>query len=68
MNTDNFKINSNQNLWSLLVSLITLGAAEYYNLCTLYFFGLILSIVVSISFGITLTAYTINYWKVKMKK
>lgn len=67
MNTDNVKINLNQNLWALLVTLSAVGAAEYYNLCTLYFFGLILSVLVSVSFAVTLTAYTINYWKMKMK-
>lgn len=68
MTTDEFKINLNQNLWGLLVTLITLGAAEYFDLCTLYWFGLILSLVASISFTVTLVAYTLNYWKNKMKK
>jgi predicted RND superfamily exporter protein len=66
MNTDNFKISLNQNLWGLLLSLITLGASEYYDLCTLYWFGLGLSAFSSMSFLITLIAYTINYWKNKM--
>jgi len=68
MTTEPIKINLNQNLWGLLVTLITLGAAEYFELCTLYLFGLGLSILASISFTITLTAYTINYWKDKMGK
>lgn len=63
---DNFKINLNQNLWGLLLTLIALGTAEYFGLCTLYWFGLVLSILTSISFLITLTAYTINYWRNKM--
>ena len=67
MNTDNIKLNLNQNLWALLVTLVAVGAAEYYNLCTLYIFGVILSTLVSLSFGVTLIAYTINYWKMKMK-
>lgn len=67
MNTDNFKINLNQNLWGLLLTLLTLGTAEYFELCTLYWFGLVLSGLTSISFLITLIAYTINYWKSKMK-
>jgi hypothetical protein len=68
MNADNFKINLNQNLWGLFLTLLTLGAAEYFGLCTLYWFGLILSGLTSISFLITLVAYTINYWKSKMAK
>lgn len=67
MKTDDFKINLNQNLWGLLLALITLGTAEYFSLCTLFWFGLILSGLTSISFLITLTAYTINYWRNKMK-
>lgn len=58
--TDNFKINLNQNLWGLLVCLLTLGVGEYYELCTLYCFGYILTVMTSISFAFTLTAYTIN--------
>jgi len=66
MPTEEFKINLNQNLWGLVVSLITLGVSEYFNLETLYWFGLILSIVCSISVIITLIPYTINYFKNKM--
>jgi hypothetical protein len=65
--TENFKINLNQNLWGLLLCLLTLGLGEYYNLGTLFKFGLILSCLASISFTITLIAYTVNYWKEKMK-
>ena len=68
MDADNFKINLNQNLWGLLISLLTLGVAEYFDLSTLYGFGFILSILTSFSLSITLLAYTINYWKNKMKK
>lgn len=68
MNADNFKINLNQNLWGLLLALITLGTAEYFKLCTLYWFGFILSSLTSISFIVTLLAYTLNYWNGKMKK
>ncbi|SIT13453.1 hypothetical protein SAMN05421761_1207 [Belliella pelovolcani] len=68
MNADNFKINLNQNLWGLLLALLTLGTAEYFRLCTLYWFGIILSSLTSISFVVTLLAYTLNYWKGKMKK
>ncbi len=66
MNTDNFKINLNQNLWGLLLALITLGAAEYFGLSTLYWFGLVLSLLIGTSYIITLIPYTINYWKNKM--
>lgn len=68
MNPDNFKINLNQNLWGLFLTLLTLGTAEYFGLCTLYWFGLILSGLTSISFLLTTIAYTINYWKNKMDK
>ncbi|GEP52718.1 hypothetical protein FNO01nite_33900 [Flavobacterium noncentrifugens] len=67
MSVDNFKINLNQNLWGLLLALLSLGVAEYFKLCILYWFGLILSILTSISFLVTLLAYTINYWKNKIK-
>jgi hypothetical protein len=62
MTTENFKINLNQNLWGLLLTLLTLGTAEYFELCTLFWFGLVLSIIASISFVFTLIPYTINYW------
>jgi len=65
---DNFKINLNQNLWGLLICLLTLGIAEYFKLCTLYIIGIIISVFACLSFLITLTAYTINYWKSKMNK
>lgn len=68
MNADNFKINLNQNLWGLLLALITLGTAEFFKLRTLYCFGVFLSSLTSISFIVTLLAYTLNYWKGKMKK
>jgi hypothetical protein len=66
--TDHFKINLNQNLWGLIICLLTLGIGEFFKLCTLYVFGLIISIFACISFAITLTAYTINYWASKKKK
>jgi hypothetical protein len=34
--TDDFKINLNQNLWGLVVALGFLGAAEFYDLGTLW--------------------------------
>lgn len=68
MSTDQFKINLNQNLWALVVSLLALGSAEYYCLKTLFWFGAILSGICSISLLLTLGAYTVNYVKNKAKK
>ncbi len=65
---ETFKINLNQNLWGLIVSLITLGISEYFELRTLFVFGIILSIISSLSYLITTVAYTINYCKGKMNK
>jgi len=45
MNVDNFKINLNQKLWLLLITLMTLGTAEYLGLCSLFWFGFILSLL-----------------------
>lgn len=61
--TDRFKINLNQNLWGLVVGFIALGAAEHYNLCTLFWFASIVSVIMLISIGVTTLAYTIKYWK-----
>jgi hypothetical protein len=66
MTADNFKINLNQNIWGLILSLMALGTAEYYELCTLYWFGLVLSGLTSLSFVVTLFAYTVNYCKKKL--
>ena len=65
---DQFKINLNQNLWGLVVGLGTLGAAEYFHLCVLFWFGLFLSTLMMLSVVITTIPYTINYWKAKMKR
>jgi len=56
-----FKINLNQNLWGLLASYGLLGVAEFYNLRTLFWFSLILSIIMTISICITTYAYTVDY-------
>ncbi len=58
---ENFKINLNQNLWALIVALLTLGSSEYFNLKTSYYFGLFLSILTSISVVFSLYFYTKNY-------
>lgn len=68
MSLDNFKINLNQNLWGLLISILTLGTGEYYCLPTLYWVGIILTGTTAISYIITLIPYTINYWKNKNEK
>lgn len=68
MSADNFKINLNQNLWVLVVAFIALGASEYYRLCTLFWFGVVLSTISSISMIFTLVAYTFNYCKSKFSK
>lgn len=62
---DDIKIKINQNLWALFISFATLGATEYYDLKILLIFGIVTS---SVSFLITITAYTINYWRDKMSK
>jgi len=64
---DKFKINLNQNLWGLFVSFASLGAAEHYKLCTLYWFSLVASLIMILSVGVTTIAYTINYWKNKVR-
>ena len=62
---DQFKININQNLWGLVVGLLAMGTAEHYNLCTLFWFSVVVSIIMISSLTITTIAYTINYWKNK---
>lgn len=65
MDVDQIKLN--QNLWGLLLSFVALGAAEYYELYTLYWFSVVAAAVMSISVIVTTVAYTINYWKGKVK-
>lgn len=67
MNSDNFKINLNQNIWSLIVAIITLGLSEFYNLKYTFLFGFLLSFLSLISFTITLYSYTLNYFIKKNK-
>ena len=62
---EQFKINLNQNLWGLVVGLVTLGAAEHFTLCTLYWFGVAVSLIMLTSIAVTTFAYTLNYWKNK---
>ncbi|PKO53606.1 MAG: hypothetical protein CVU27_01170 [Betaproteobacteria bacterium HGW-Betaproteobacteria-20] len=60
-----FKINLNQNLWGLIISLSALGLAEYHKLCTLFYFAVVISIVMIVSVTITTYAYTAKYYKNK---
>lgn len=62
---EQFKINLNQNLWGVVVSFIALGVAEYYKLCILFWFAVIVSFIMAVSISVTTLAYTINYWKNK---
>jgi hypothetical protein len=62
---EQFKINLNQNLWGVVVSFGALGAAEYYKLCTLFWFAAVVSVIMVASIAVTTIAYTINYWKNK---
>jgi cytochrome c oxidase subunit IV len=64
---DQFKINLNQNLWGLVVGLGGLGVAEYFHLQTLFWFTVVVAGVMVLSVVVTAVAYTINYWKHKMK-
>ena len=65
---DSFKINLNQNLWGLIVGLFGLGIADHFNLCTLFWFSFLVSVVMVVSVGVTTYAYTINYWREKMNR
>jgi len=62
---EQFKINLNQNLWGVVVSFSALGVAEYYNLCTLFWFAVVVSVIMVASIAVTTLAYTIKYWKIK---
>ena len=59
--TEQIKINLNQNLWGLIVGLSALGLAEYFALCTLFWFSAIISVIMIISVAATTCAYTLNY-------
>jgi len=58
---DKLNINLNQNLWGLVVSFLSLGAAEHYDLCTLYWFALATSVIMVVSIVVTTFVYTKNY-------
>jgi len=65
--TEFFKINPNQNILFLFISLVSLGVSEYFNLGILFCFSRILVFLGLISVAVTLCAYTVNYWRNKMK-
>lgn len=58
---DQFKINLNQNLWGLVVAFTALGAAEYFQLCALFWFSTAMSFIMVISVAITTFTYTQEY-------
>lgn len=64
---EQFKINLNQNLWGLVVGLTALGAAEHFQLRTLFWFSVGVSSIMVISVAVTTLAYTIKYWKNKQE-
>jgi hypothetical protein len=66
--SDNFKVNLNQNLWGLVVGLGALGTAEHHHLCKLGWFGLFISGLMSLSLLATTTAYTINYYRERLRR
>jgi hypothetical protein len=55
-------INLNQNLWALVFSSAALGLGEYFQLEKLECAGFIFMVITGLSYLITLTAYTTNYW------
>jgi hypothetical protein len=60
---EQFRINLNQNLWGLVVSMIALGTAEKFGLHTLYLIAAIASWMMLVSLAATTIAYTIRYCK-----
>lgn len=62
---DNFKINLNQNLWGLVVGLVSLGTAEHFCLPRLLVFSCIITSIMTLSIAVTTLVYTINYCKKK---
>lgn len=62
---EQFRINLNQNLWGLIVGLIALGAAEHFQLATLFWFAVTVSGIMLASVTVTTVAYTLRYCKNK---
>jgi hypothetical protein len=63
--TEAFKVNLNQNLWGLLISFGFLGAAEHYDLHTLFWFAVFTSVFMTVSVLATTITYTMNYCRKK---
>lgn len=68
MSPVNIEFNLNQNLWLLLVSLISLGVSEYFYLKYLLIFSTIVTIFAVISLFFTVIFYTHHYCVNKLKK
>lgn len=66
-NADNLNIKLNQNLWGLIASLGSLGASEYFELSTLYWFSTVVAAVMTLSISVTTFAYTRYYWQEKSR-
>ena len=64
--TDKLEISLNQNLWMLIVSMASLGGAEYYKLPKLVCFSNYLCWLSCASITVTVIAYTFNYVKNKI--
>ena len=64
---EHFKINLNQNLWGLVIGLLSLGAAEHFHLSVLFWFSAAVAGIMVLSVAVTTVAYTINYWKNKQQ-
>jgi hypothetical protein len=65
---DKLEISLNQNVWMLIISLASLGCAEYYKLQKLTWFSNYLCWLSCISITVTVFAYTFSYVKNKFKK
>ena len=65
---DQFKIHLNQNLWGLVIAFAALGAAEHWCLKWLFCLSAITSIGMTASVLVTTLAFTIDYWKKKLKE
>jgi|GEM_PF-3305970 len=62
------EIKLNQNLWLLLVSLMSLGLSENFKLPALKVFSIILCSISTLSMITCVVFYTINYYKTKIAK
>lgn len=58
---DKLNINLNQNLWGLVVTYVSLGVAEHWQLPLLLKLSLVMAIVMSVSVFFTVSFYTWNY-------